>query len=158
MRSAPPMVPGMPREKREPRDARLLRGARDHGVENGGAGGDALLASSTDTSLKPRPRRMTTPVDAAVAHDQVRAGADDVNGNTARRVAQEVREIVFVLRHEQGLRRPADAEPGEFAERLIGEQPPAQIRQARFEVGGDVGEGHLNPAQPIPPAARRPIA
>ncbi len=79
---------------------------------------------------------------AAVAHDQVGAGADHVDRNVGRHVAQEVSQIVFVLRHEERLRRTADAKPGEFGERLVGQQPPAQFGHLRFQVGHDVGEAH----------------
>ena len=41
-----------------------------------------------------------------------------------------------------GVRRPADAKPGEFGKRLVGNEAPARLRRARFQVGGDVGEGH----------------
>ena len=74
--------------------------------------------------------------------NEVGAGADGIDGNIRRQVAQEIREVVLVLRHEEHLRRTAGSEPGELAERLVGEQPSAQLRHARAQVGRDVGEGH----------------
>ena len=79
---------------------------------------------------------------AAVAHDQIGAGADHGDRQFRRQVAQEISEVVLVLRHEQDLRRPADAEPGEFAERLVGQEAPAQFGHLRFQFGDDVGECH----------------
>jgi hypothetical protein len=38
----------------------------------------------------------------------------------------------FVLRHEQHLRRAADAKPGQFGERLVGQQAAAQLRHRAF--------------------------
>ena len=100
------------------------------------------LPGSILISLKPRPSRITTPGDAAVAHDQVRAEADDGDGNFARQVGQQIGEIVLVLRHEQHLRRPADAEPGQRRQRLVREQAAAQLRELDFSAGTHVGDGH----------------
>ena len=38
--------------------------------------------------------------------------------------------------------RTADPKPGELGERLVGQQPAAQIRHRGFESGRDVGEAH----------------
>ncbi len=54
----------------------------------------------------------------------------------------EIGQILLVFRHEQELRRSADAEPGQVGKRLVGGQPAAQIRHSRRQVGYEVGEGH----------------
>ena len=59
-----------------------------------------------------------------------------------RQISQKIGEIVLVFRHEKRLRRTTDAKPGEFSERLVGQQPAAQFRQFRFQLGGDVGRTH----------------
>jgi hypothetical protein len=79
---------------------------------------------------------------AAVAHDGVGAGADRDRRTIGRQIAQEIRKIVFVLRQEENLRRAADAKPGQLGERLVGEQPSAQVRHARFQFARDIGETH----------------
>ena len=128
-------------QKRQPRDAGLLRRARHHDVEHGGAGDDAMAVFDCDVvEAAAEPDHHAR--HAAVAHDQIGAGADHGDGDFGRQVAQEISQIVFVLRHEERLRRTADAKPGEFAERLVGQQPPAQFRHAGFQVGHDVGEAH----------------
>jgi hypothetical protein len=38
---------------------------------------------------------------------------------------EQIGEIGLVLRHEQELRRPADAKPGERRQRLVRKEPPA---------------------------------
>jgi len=55
-------------------------------------------------------------------------------------VRKEIGEIVFVGGRKKHLRRTADTKPGQLRQRLVGEQPPAQVRHRGFEVGGDVGE------------------
>ena len=79
---------------------------------------------------------------AAVAHDQVRAEADDRDRNVGGQHAEEIRQVGLVLRHEQHLRRPADAEPGQFGERLVRQQPAAQLGRAGFQVRSDIREAH----------------
>ena len=65
-----------------------------------------------------------------------------ITGISGRQIAQEIRKVVFIFRHEEGLRRTADAKPGEFSQRLIGEQPPAQFGHLRLQLGNDVGKAH----------------
>ncbi len=65
-----------------------------------------------------------------------------VTGMSAGKLREEIGEIGLVLRHEQHLRRPADAEPGQLGERLVRQQPPAQLGHAGFQVSSDVGKGH----------------
>ncbi|MGY4481580.1 hypothetical protein ACVWWR_000771 [Bradyrhizobium sp. LM3.2] len=96
---------------------------------------------------------------AAVAHDQVGADADDVDGNVACEMREEISEIVLVRRREQHLRGTADAKPGELGERLVREQPAAKFRHRGFESGGDVGKAHCpTPAPSIRRGAHTPIA
>jgi hypothetical protein len=106
-----------------------------------GAGADDIAGSGR---LAERPRRQADhhARHAAVAHDQVGADADDIDRQFLRKQLQEVREIVLIRRREQHLRRPADAKPRQLRQRLVRQQPPAQLRHGGFEVGRDVGEGH----------------
>ena len=77
---------------------------------------------------------------AAIAHDQIGADADDVDRQLLRQALQKVSEIVFIRRRKQHLRRTADAKPGQFGERLVRQQPPAQAGHRGLEIGCDVGE------------------
>ncbi|MGY4349464.1 hypothetical protein ACVWXM_005957 [Bradyrhizobium sp. GM7.3] len=96
---------------------------------------------------------------AAVAHDQVGADADDIDGNVACEMREEIREIVLIRRREQHLRGTSDAKPGELGERLVRQQPAAKIGHHGFEVGCDVGEAHCaTPAPSIRRARHTPIA
>ena len=156
MRSAPPIAPGMPRRNASPA---MPASCAAFATRTSGTAAPARTRApgSIAISPKPRPSRITTPGDAAVAHDQVGAEADDGDGNLGRKMGEEIREIVLVLRHEQHLRRPADAKPGELGQRLVGEQAAAQRRHRGFERSGDVGEGHAGtaPALPLPACGER---
>ncbi len=59
---------------------------------------------------------------AAVAHDQIGAEPDDGDCDIAGQLAKKIRQIGFVLGHEQKLRRTADAKPGQLGERLVCQQ------------------------------------
>ena len=132
----------MPERKRKPADGGIARVTRDMGVEAGGAG--AHLVALLDRDLAERPAEADDDAgDAAVADDEIGAGADDHDRDVGRQIAQEIAEVVLVGRHEQNLRRSADAEPALRVERLVGEQAPAQFRHARLEIGNDVGEAHF---------------
>ena len=82
---------------------------------------------------------------AAVAHQQVGAEADDEHRQLGRDAAQEIGEIGGVGRREQDLRRAADAEPRDVGERLIGNQPAAQIGQCGRQFRCQVGKAHKAP-------------
>ena len=145
----------MPDKNARPAIAGLLRFARDHGIEQPGAGADAMLAFDLDlVEAAAEPDHDAR--HAAVAHDEIGAGADRRHRNVHGQVAQEIREVVFILRHVEGLRRPADAEPSQFGQRLIGEQAPAQFRHARLQIGDDVGEARSSPAVTDYPLAAAP--
>src|SRR6185312_7424582 len=111
-------------EEGETGNAGLLRRARDHDIEHRRAGGDAMIVVAGDV-VEAAAEADDEAFDAAVAHDQVRAGADDGDGHLVRQITERVGEVILVFGHEQRLRRPADAEPGELAERLIGDEPAA---------------------------------
>ena len=66
-----------------------------------------------------------------------------VTGISGWQISQEIRQVVFIFRHEERLCRTADAKPGEFAKRLVGQQSPAQFGHPGFQVGDDVGKIHL---------------
>ena len=72
--------------------------------------------------------------------------ADDTDRDVGRETREEISEIVLIRRREQHLRRTADPKPGQFGQRLVRQQAPAQVRHRGFEIGRDVGE-HL-PAHP----------
>ena len=80
--------------------------------------------------------------DAAVAHDQIGAEADHGDGDIGGEIFQEIGEVGFVLRHEQKLRRAADAKPSEFRQRLIGEEPAAQLRHGLLQRRRQIGKRH----------------
>ena len=121
-------------EESEPGDRRLLGGTADLHVGDGGPGADA--GAVLDLHLA---EAAAEPDDDArhpcVAHDQVGAEPDDRDWNLGRQLAQRIGQVGLVVGHEQNLRRPADAEPGQLRERLVGHQPPAHVRQARFQLG-----------------------
>ena len=88
------------------------------------------------------------PRHAAVAHDQIGAEPDDRDRNVAGRLREEIGQIVLVLRHEQRLRRPADAEPGERRQRLVREQAAARL-ELRLELLDEVSKhGRATPPAP----------
>ena len=154
-------------EEGEPGDRRLLRGAATF-TSGTAVPARMRLPSSTLTSLKPRPSRITTPGTPPSRTIRLEPSPMTVTGISAGRLAQEIGEVGLVLRHEQNLRRPADAEPGQLRERLVGQQPPAQVAAClRFEQSGTMSgaraiaghaHAHLPRAPRARPAARRPIA
>ena len=115
------------------------RGFRHPLVERGGAC-DHDVAFGADVAERARRQPDHDAGNAAIAHDQIGADADDIDRQFLRQVFQEVSQIVFVRRREQHLRRTADAKPCQLGQRLVRQQPPAQARHRGFEIGGDVGE------------------
>ena len=113
MRSAPPIAARNAAQESEARDARLLRRARDLHVRHRRAGADAVAFHRDLVEAAAEPDHHAR--HAAVAHDQVGAEPDDRDRNFGGKVLQEISEVVLVLRHEQNLRRPADAKPGQLA-------------------------------------------
>ena len=120
-------------------------GARRFHVGNGGA--DAQPATVFDDGLAKALRRKPNDYafDAAVAHDEIGAEPNDGHRNFAGRLREEVGKVGFVGRHEENLRRPADAKPGQRRERLIRGNASAQLRHGRGDVGGNVRKGHAAP-------------
>ena len=113
-------------QERKPGDAGLLRRARDLHVRHRGAGARCVCPLDLDVAeAAAEPDHHAR--HAAVAHDQVGAEPDDGDRNVGRQDAEEIREVGLVLRHEQHLRRPADAKPGQRRQRLVRQQPPAQF-------------------------------
>jgi len=88
--------------------------------------------------------------DTAVAHDQVRAEPNHRNGDIARKTSQQIGEIACVLRHDQNLRRTADAKPGELGQRLVREQAAAQFAAAWISNRGRCRGGSFDYAV-LPP-------
>ena len=94
---------------------------------------------------KPLPKRMTTPGTPPSRTKQVGAEADDGDGKVGRDAGEEVGEVGFIGRREQGLRRSADAEPRDVGELGSGGKAPAQIRQLGLQVGADIGKRQRAP-------------
>ena len=146
----------------EPGDAGLLRRPRDASVQHRRAGAMRMPSSTVDLAeAAAEPDHDAG--HAAVAHDQVGAEPDDGHRNVGGQARQERGEIVLVRRQEQHLRRPADAEPGELGQRLVGEQPAAQLaacapsdRASRSHAPRD--QAHHAQRLQARPAAHRPIA
>ena len=114
--------------------AGLLRRARHLHIGHRGAGANARRPLDLDLAeAAAEPDHDAR--HAAVAHDQVGAEPDHRDRNVGRQVREEIGEIRLVLRHEQHLRRPADAKPGQRRQRLVRQQPPAQLRHFACRVG-----------------------
>ena len=124
----------------KPGERGLLRGARNPHVGHRGAGAHALALDLDVGEAAAKPDDDAR--HAAVAHDQVGAEPDDGDGDVGRKIREDVGKVVLVLRHEQHLRRPADAKPGQRRQRLVGQQPPAQFWRDRFQARNDVGKRH----------------
>ena len=71
---------------------------------------------------------------AAIANQQVRADADNHHRNIERAPREEIGEIVLIGRREEHLRRPANAQPRQIAERDIRQQPAAKVRRGRLKT------------------------
>ena len=56
---------------------------------------------------------------AAIANDEIGANTDAIDRNVAAQMAQEMREVFFIGRREQHLRRTADAKPRQRRQRFI---------------------------------------
>ena len=131
-------------QERQSGDARLLRRARDLDVGHRSAGANVETFDRDLAEAAAEPDHHAG--HAAVAHDQIGAEPDDGDGNLGRQICQKITEVVLVLRHEQNLRRPADAKPGQLGERLVRQQPAAQLRHFCAQRGGDIGKAHPAPS------------
>src|SRR3974390_3501167 len=127
-------------QKCKPGNTSSLCRARDHHIKHCGSDCKTLAVDlyAVETPAQPD----DDAGNAAVADDQIGAGADHSHRNVARQVAHEISEVVFVFRHEKNLRRTTNTKPGELTERLIGQQAPAQFGHPRFQVWDNVREGH----------------
>ena len=139
---APPIEPGTPRKKASPSTPAF---AAALATNWSGAAAPATRRQPSRISIAPNarpPSRMTTPANAAVAHDEIRAEADRRDRRLAREDAQEIGEIVLVRRGEQGLRRAADPKPRRLRDRGVGDEASPQPRRARLQIIDDVGKSH----------------
>ncbi len=118
MRSAPPIAPGMPRRNASPAMAASCA-ARATFTSGTAVPARTRSPGSTLTSPKPRPSRITTPGTPPSRTIRLEPRPTTVTGMSAGRLREEIREVRLVLRHEQHLRRPADAEPGQRRQRLV---------------------------------------
>src|SRR5437868_337398 len=124
-------------------------------VERGGARADDLalsagVAEGTGRQADHDARH------AAIAHDQVRADADDMEWKFVRKLPQKIRKVIVVRWRKKHLRRTADTKPRQLGQRLVGEQPPAQVWHRGFKLGRDVGKGHAKPSNSSWPGLSRP--
>lgn len=78
---------------------------------------------------------------AAVAHDRIRADADDIDRQFLRQRFEEMRKIVLVRRREQHLRRTANAKPCQFRQRLVASNRPRSC--IAYEIRRDIGKCHV---------------
>jgi hypothetical protein len=117
-------------QKRQAGDRGLLRRARHLHVGHRGASGHAVAVLDCDLAeAAAEPDHHAR--DPAVAHDEIGAEADGGDRHLGGKLRQQGGQILGVLRREQHLRRPADPEPGQFGQRLVGKEPPAQARHPR---------------------------
>ncbi len=134
---------GYAAQKRQAGDRGLLGGARHLHVGHRGAGAHAVIRFDRDLAeAAAEPDHHAG--DAAVAHDEIGAEADDGDRQFGGKLRQQHGEVLGVLRREQHLRRPADPEPGQLRQRLVGDETPAQPGHPRAQVGNEVGKGHAD--------------
>ena len=155
-------------EKCNAGDCRLMRGPADFHIRRRRPGANPafpLNRDLTETAAQPNDDARHP----AVAHNQIGAKPDYDDWNLTGQVCKERRQVGFVFRQEQHLRRSTDAKPGEFGERLVGNQPTANCRHARLEACNGLLFDHaaskrqasLTPrlrVRQVPPVARTPIA
>ena len=134
----------------------LLRRTRDLHIGHGTAGADPF---TLDLDLGEAAAKHDDDArHTAVAHDEVRAETDHRRGNLRVEGRQQGAEILRVGGAEQHLRRPADPEPGQVREGLIGDEPSAQGRSPGADVGGDVRKGGHERTSPLPACGERASA
>jgi hypothetical protein len=133
MRSAPPIVPGMPLRNSRPPSAwsRAVRAT----LRSSAPAPASTSLPSTAMLVNPAHQAHHDAFDAAVAHQQVGAHAQNRNSDIARQVVQERCEVRHVGRPEQDLGITARAEPGLRTERRIGRQSAARLGQPVDQVG-----------------------
>ena len=127
----------------EPVYPRLGRRRRHLDVGQRHADADAVIVQHLHLSEGLAREADDHPVDAAVAHQQVRAQPDHRGANLGRQVFEEERQVFLVGRGEEQLRRPADAEPGDFAQGLVGDQPAAHLGNPGLQLRDQVGIAHF---------------
>ena len=107
MRNAPPIVPGMP--LRNSRPASACSRAVSATLRSGAPAPATTSWPSTAMPVKPRSRRITTPLMPPSRTRQVRADAEHRDRHVGRQCREERREILDVGRPEQHLGRAAGA-------------------------------------------------
>ncbi|MNS91669.1 hypothetical protein D3C72_1257710 [compost metagenome] len=113
----------------QPGDARFRGGLGHHRIQRPRADRDGL-ALGRDPGEGAARQTDHHALDPAVAHDQVGADADDGDRHGFRQGLEEVGQVLGVRRNEQGVRRPADAEPGVRPQRLVQQQLAAHVRKS----------------------------
>ena len=126
--------------ERQSGDAGLLRRARDFDVGHRRTGANARVFDGDIAKTAAEPDHHAR--HATVAHDEIGAEPDDGHRNVRRQIGQRIAKVLLIFRHEQNLRRAADAKPGQLRQRLVRQQPAAQRRHFGFQLGDDVGKAH----------------
>jgi hypothetical protein len=126
------------------RDAGVGSGARDLDVRDCRARPEAralldldlaeALAEADDHAL-----------DAAVAHEKVRAEPNHGDGDVRRRLTQKISEVFLVGRGIEHSRGSAHPEPGEVLKRGIGFQLAAKLGKARDQPVFEIDPAHARP-------------
>src|SRR5450631_4114887 len=143
---------GNAEEKFQPADIGRRRRLGDALVERRRAGADDIAASAgLAEPARAKPDHHAR--QAAVTHDQVGADADDMDRQFIGQVREEIPKIIFIRWRKQRLRRAADPEPRQLGQRLVRQQPPAQLRHRGLETGRDVGKAHARFLFPPPLSA-----
>ncbi len=110
---------------------------------------------SPAASIAPKPRAATGGSPRRRRRRRARSGWSRRRSDRPGRPPQPRQEKASRPRPpvNSNLRRAADAKPGQRRQRLVGEQPAAQLGHGGAQVGRDVGEGHERPLSTSPPQA-----
>src|SRR5262245_726646 len=117
-------------------DARSSCGAGDLHVGHRSADAEAMALLDLDVA-EATPQADHYALDAAVAHQQIRAEPDHGDRNIGRRLAQEIGEVAFVSGRIEDFGGAACPEPSEIGESSFGFQLAAQIGQACHELSDE---------------------
>ena len=146
-------------QERKPIDPRRRRGFRDERVRRRRARRDPAILHRLDGVERPAAEPNHDAPDASVAHDEVRAEADDGHGEPGRQTAEQAGEIVLVGRRGEELGRAADPEPRPPAIGALAASRPrksgASARTSAAMSGKLMAPGR---APRVRRAAHRPIA
>ena len=97
-------------------------------VQNGAAYANAIVRFGFDVG-KPAAQANDNTRNTAIAHQQIRANADDINRNILWRGPEKFRKIGLIKGREQNFRRSSRAKPRQVSQRRIGFKAAANRRQ-----------------------------